>query len=141
MRPTRLELSGFASFREHTVVDFGEAELFVLTGPTGAGKSSIIDAITFALYGAIPRYDNRNLVAPLITQGMLEAKVRLDFTVGKDAYTAVRVVRRSATGASTKEARLEHDGRSLAENADDLTAKVTQLLGLTFDHFQKCVVL
>jgi len=141
LRPTRLELSGFASFRERTVIDFGDADLFVLTGPTGAGKSSIIDAITFALYGAIPRYDNRNLVAPIITQGMLEAKVRLDFTVGGEAYTAVRVVRRTSTGASTREARLEHNGRSLAENANDLTAKVTELLGLTFDHFQKCVVL
>lgn len=141
MRPTRLEISGFASFRERTVIDFGDADLFVLTGPTGAGKSSIIDAITFALYGAVPRYDNRNLVAPIITQGMLEAKVRLDFTVGGEAYTAVRVVRRTATGASTREARLEHNGRSLAENANDLTARITDLLGLTFDHFQKCVVL
>ncbi|MDP8927983.1 MAG: AAA family ATPase, partial [Actinomycetota bacterium] len=46
MRPIRLELDGFASFRERVEVDFDGVDLFALTGPTGAGKSSVIDAIT-----------------------------------------------------------------------------------------------
>ena len=82
MKPRRLELEGFASFRDRTVVDFDHADLFALTGPTGSGKSSVIDAITFALYGAVPRYAKENLVWPVITQGLQEARVRLDFTVG-----------------------------------------------------------
>ena len=49
MRPVRLTMDGFASFREPTVVDFTGAEYFALVGPTGAGKSTVIDAITFAL--------------------------------------------------------------------------------------------
>ena len=44
MRPLRLTLDGFASFREPTVVDFEGLDYFVLVGPTGAGKSSLIDA-------------------------------------------------------------------------------------------------
>lgn len=143
MRPVRLELEGFASFRERTVVDFDDAELFAFTGPTGAGKSSLIDAITFALYGSVPRYGNRNLVEPVISKGLNEAKVRLDFAVNGERYTAVRVVRRNASGgASTREARLETaDGVSLVRNADELSQRVQALLGLPFEHFTKCVVL
>ena len=56
MRPLALEIEGFSSFRDATTVDLLDAELFVLSGPTGAGKSSVIDAIVFALYGNVPRY-------------------------------------------------------------------------------------
>ncbi len=145
MRPRLLELEGFTSFRERTTVDFEGADLFVLTGPTGSGKSSLIDAMTFALYGAVPRYEHRALIAPVVSQGLLEARVRLKFTVGNRDYQAVRVVRRNPNtgGATTKEARLEDaDGNVLAATADELTEYVEQtLLGLPFDHFTKCVVL
>lgn len=149
MRPERLEMRGLASFRDATTLDFDGADLFVLAGPTGAGKSSVIDAIVFALYGSVPRYDDRRLVAPVITQGQLEARVRLTFSVEGRRYAATRVVRRTRTGATTKEARLEQltatdDGdhaEVLAGTADELTSQVEQLLGLTFDHFTKTVVL
>ncbi|MDQ4130017.1 MAG: SMC family ATPase [Actinomycetota bacterium] len=143
MRPIRLELDGFASFRERVEVDFDGVELFALTGPTGAGKSSVIDAITFALYGSVPRYDDRRLVAPVITQGKAQARVRLDFAIGDSSYSAVRVVRRTLNGgATTKEARLERsDGSTLAGNAEELSAAVERLIGLPFEHFTKCVVL
>src|SRR5690606_37843628 len=127
---------------DRTTLEFGDAELFVLTGPTGAGKSSLIDAMIFALYGSVPRYENQNLVAPVISQGMQEARVRLDFVIGSQSYTAVRIVRRTRTGATTKEARLEDGNRTvLAGSADELTQAATELTGLTFDHFLRCVVL
>jgi exonuclease SbcC len=141
MRPIRLELEGFTSFREPTVIDFEGVEYFALVGPTGSGKSTIIDAICFALYGSVPRYDDKRIVAPVITQGKLEAKVRLDFSVGSKRYTAVRVVRRTPKGATTKEARLEHDDEAIAGTADELTHAISELLGLSFEHFTKCVVL
>jgi exonuclease SbcC len=141
MRPLRLELQGFTSFRDHTEIDFGDAEYFVMAGPTGSGKSTIVDAICFALYGSVPRYGHRGLVAPVITQGQLEAKVRLDFSVEGTPYTAVRVVRRSGSGATTKEARLECRGEVVAGTADELTQAVTEIVGLSFEHFTKCVVL
>ena len=142
MRPTRLELEGFTAFKEPTVVDFSGAEYFALVGPTGSGKSTVIDAICFALYGLVPRYESKTLVWPVITQGSLEAKVRLDFTVGGEAYTAVRVVKRAgANRANTKEARLEHRGEVVAGTADELSAEIERLIGLNFEHFTKCVVL
>jgi exonuclease SbcC len=141
MRPIRLELEGFTAYRELTVCDFTDVDLFVLTGPTGSGKSSLIDAMTFALYGSVPRYGNPNLVHPVISQGKLEAKVRFDFSVEGRKYTAVRVVRRTRGGATTREARLESDGKTLAGNADEVTAQVRKTLGLDFAQFTTCVVL
>jgi exonuclease SbcC len=141
LRPLRLELEGFASFKERTVVDFEGADLFVLAGPMGAGKSSIIDALGFALYGSISRYENANLVAPLISQGHSQARVRLDFRLGSEDYTAVRVVRKSARGMINTEGRLERGQEVLAGNQKDLTEAVTQLLGMNFSHFTRCVVL
>lgn len=141
MRPVRLEMEGFGAFRDPTVVDFDGVELFALSGPTGAGKSTVIDAICFALYGSVPRYEDRRVVAPAISQGLAELRVRLDFTVEGVEYRAVRVVRRTKQGATTKEARLESGDQVLAGTADELTTAVTALLGLAFEHFTKCVVL
>jgi len=140
MRPLRLEVSGFTAFRELVEVDFSDADYFAFVGPTGSGKSSLIDAMTFALYGSIPRLDMRS-VAPVITQGCAEMRVRFDFAIGDREYTAVRVVRRQGDGASTKEARLEHEPDVLAGDADGVTAEVERLLGLGFEEFTRCVVL
>lgn len=141
MRPVTLEVSGFGTFREQTTVAFDDANYFALVGPTGSGKSTIIDAICFALYGSVPRYENENLVAPVISQGGLEARVRLDFTIGDRLFTAVRVVRRSGKGATTKEARLEQGGEVLAGTADEVSDEVKRLIGLSFSQFTRCVVL
>src|SRR4051812_35452466 len=146
MRPERLEVAGFGVFRDAVVTDFEGADLFALTGPTGAGKSTVIDAVVFALYGSVPRYDDKRLVAPIISQGKVEARVRLDFRVGAERYRVARVVRAAARGATTKEARLERLAGDdvdevIAGTADDVTAAVEQLLGLSYDHFTTCVVL
>ncbi len=165
MRPIRLEIEGFATFRSRTVLDFDDLDLVAFVGPTGAGKSTIIDAITFALYGSVARYDNANVVAPVIHQLSNEAKVRYDFELAGRRYVAVRVVRRqgtrsrsrdatigaggedrAATGATTKEARLERsidDGETevLAGNVGELDTAVRDLIGLDFGQFTRTVVL
>ncbi len=141
MRPRRLELEGFTSFRARTVVEFGDEDLFVLTGATGAGKSSLIDAMIFALYGTIPRLEDGRLVHPVISQGSEQAKVRFDFNVDGRSYSAVRVVRRTRQGANVREARLESEGAVLAGSAKELDAKVEQVIGLGLEQFTTCVVL
>ena len=105
-------------------VDFTGADFFALVGPTGSGKSSVLDAICFALYGIVPRYDDDRLVAPSITQGSNEARVSLTFELGGSEYVATRVVRRTKTGgATTKEARLECDGEVLAGDAKGMNTR------------------
>src|SRR3954471_24133532 len=141
MRPRRLELEGFTAFREPATVNFEGADLFAFTGPTGAGKSSLVDAIGFALYGRVHRYNDK-LVHAAISSGANELRVRFDFSVGEDDYTAVRVVRRGGPGpATTKEARLERGADVIAGDEKGLTAEVTKLLGLDFDQYCRCVVL
>jgi exonuclease SbcC len=141
MRPERLELSGFGAFLEPTVVDFDGVDLFALVGPTGAGKSTILDAIAFALYGSVARYENPALVGPVVAARRAEARVRLDFSVAGVRHTAVRVVKRTARGASTRDARLERGDEVLAADPRGLTQEVERLLGLSFDDFTKCVIL
>ena len=141
MRPLRVELQGFGPFRELATIDFTASDLVVLTGPTGAGKSTIIDAIAFALYGSVVRYDNIKLVAPVVNAVSNEARVRLDFAIGDDTYTAVRVVRRTGTRASTKEARLERGDEVLASTAAEVSAAVVEIVGLDFAQFTKTIVL
>jgi exonuclease SbcC len=142
VRPVGLAIAGFTAYRDEETIDFRDADLFALTGPTGSGKSSIVDAIVFALYGSVPRYEDRRAVEPLITLGKNEARIRFDFTVGSDSYTVARIVRRTkGGGATTAEARLEHDGEPVAAGADEVTKKIEELLGLTYEHFIKAVVL
>ncbi len=136
MRPERLLIEGFTAFRAATEIDLAGVDLFALAGPTGSGKTSILDAICFALYGSVPRLDDLRLVGPVVSAGKLEAKVRLDFSLSGVTHTATRVVRRDAKGkASTKEARLERGGEVLAGDADAVTREVERLLGLTFGEF------
>ena len=139
MRPEKLELEGFTAFRDRVEIDFSDAELFVLVGPTGSGKSSIIDAITFALYGSIPRL-RKGRVEPIISLGAQRARIRFEFSVGGARYSATRVVQRTKTGATTNEARLEGGAEDVI-GAAELTEAVERLLGLSYEHFTKSVVL
>ncbi len=142
MRPLQLSIKGFGAFREPTHIDFTDIDLVALVGPTGSGKSTIIDAITFALYGTVARYEDNRLVAPAINQTSTEARVALDFELNQQVYTAVRVVRRTTGGgATTREARLEQAERVLAGDAALMSKEVEERLGLKVGQFNRTVVL
>src|SRR5947199_10767994 len=112
MRPVILDMNGFAAFRAPARVDFTDASFFALVGPTGSGKSTVIDAMTFALYGSVPRWDNKATVALALPPTANRGTVRLVFDLhtpeGVERYQAVRDLRRAASGAVTvRAARLE----------------------------------
>lgn len=141
MRPLGITLEGFSAYRRRQVVDLEGVELFSLSGPTGSGKSSLIDGMIFALYGRVPRLGAR-AVAPVITAGADRARVSLDFEVRGERYLVSRVAERTDSGASVREARLEKsDGTTLASGAGDVTREVEELLRLRFEDFTKTVVL
>ncbi|TCK22804.1 AAA family ATPase [Pseudonocardia endophytica] len=154
MRPVVLRMESFAAFREPTVVDFTGADYFVLVGPTGAGKSTVVDAMTFALYGSVPRWDDRRAVRLALAPTAGRGTVSLVFDVGGERYVVARELRRAASGSVTvREARLEKlvDPNGTGEPGEDTipvedgSSKVSEavetLLGLPFDDFCTCVVL
>jgi exonuclease SbcC len=146
VRPVRIELEGFSAYRSRVEVDLSavagsDVALFSLSGATGAGKSSLVDALIFGLYGRIPRLDGR-AVAPVISAGTDRARVRVDFEVDGVVHTAVRLVQRTSSGgASIREARLQRGEEVLASGADNVTAAVEELLRLGFEDFTRTVVL
>src|SRR5436305_14830395 len=107
MRPVSLYVEGFAAFRDPTTLDFEGLDFFALVGPTGSGKSTVIDAMCFALYGSVPRYGDERLVGRAVSVGKVEAKVSLTFAIDTKQYRATRVVRVRDGKATTPEALLE----------------------------------
>jgi len=63
MRPLRLLLDGFGCYRQPAEADFSDVDFFALTGPTGSGKSTLIDGLCFALYGTVPRWGTEIAIA------------------------------------------------------------------------------
>ena len=152
MRPVLLEMEGFASFRERAVVDFEEADYFAIVGPTGSGKSTLVDAMTFALFGSAPRWGRKNAVSMALSPHGNRAVVRLVFELGGHRYVVAREVRRTGASTTARNQRLERlPSLESLGGPDDITvplaadSKVTEaveaLLGLTFEQFRQCVVL
>jgi exonuclease SbcC len=152
MRPVRLDMDGFASFRDKTVLDFTDADFFALVGATGAGKSTVIDAITFALYGTVPRWNDQRVITPALAPTATRGVVRLVFDADGQRYAVAREARRSGgktSRVSMHASRLErlHDPDDLDGEGDMLAAEsevtkaVENLLGLSYDHFTTCVAL
>jgi exonuclease SbcC len=142
MRPTRLTIKGFGSFREEVDIDFAGIDMFVLFGKTGSGKSSIIDAMTFALYNNIPRLPG-NSIKEVVNKGTTRAEVTFEFTVGPQRY---RVYRRVNTTTTAPEARLERvidadNSKPLAEGSRDVSKACERILGLSYSEFTKTIVL
>ncbi|WP_261664224.1 AAA family ATPase [Deinococcus sp. Marseille-Q6407] len=148
MRPLHLTLSGFTAFRQHTEVDFDGLDLFAVVGPTGSGKSSLLDAMTFALYGQTARLGATGLDA-LISQGEQALSVALVFELQTEQGPQVyRVARTKGRRTAENETRLEQrqpDGRwkDLAPGAGQrvVSARVQELVGLDFRTFARSVLL
>ncbi|OZV79212.1 chromosome segregation protein SMC [Micromonospora echinospora] len=160
MRPMRLDMAGFTVFREETTVDFTDADFFALVGPTGSGKSTVLDAICFALYGTVPRWGGARGLANALAPSATEARVRLVFESAGDRYVATRVVRRDGRGTvKTANAGLqlmppgfdvtkldtglspEDLGEVLAGTPAEMETAVLEAVGLPYEQFTSCVVL
>lgn len=156
MRLHRVELTGFGPFRETQTVDFdafASAGIFLISGRTGAGKSSILDGVTFALYGGVPRYDTgeKRLRSDHCEPGD-PTWVRLEFTV---ADRRLRVLRapdyerpaKRGGGTTTEPARAElselvgGEWVGLAARPRDVGILLDEILGLNQSQFQQVILL
>ncbi|MCH7230416.1 SMC family ATPase [Glycomyces sp. L485] len=157
MRPIRLDMHGFGSYAEASTLDFTDVDFFALTGPTGAGKSTVLDAMCFALYGRTPRWRN-NTTQNAIAPSAVEGRVRLVFAAAGTHYVATRILRRDKNGnVKTAMAALEQLpegvdpadddelveglGRPLAGSPSTVSVAAERIIGLPFDQFTKCVLL
>ncbi|MXW02106.1 MAG: SMC family ATPase [Holophagales bacterium] len=142
MRPARLVIEGFTSFRKAQEIDFSALDLFVITGPTGSGKTSILDAVSLALYGMVPRGGKQD-VKELISLGTSQARVQLDFRVGGTNYRVARRIRKQGAQFATLE---RFEGETLVSEVDSggvkpVNDRVIEILGLDYRSFTTAVLL
>ncbi len=144
MRPLELRLRNFRSyFGDDAVFDFRGRRLIGIVGPIGSGKSSLLDAIAFALYGRTPRV--ARATKTLIHQRAEAAAVSLRFEVDGQTWEAVRSIR--AKGASQHALYRYEEDTTDAEPVEkivqeaDVNARIMELLGFDFDAFGRSVML
>ncbi|OJX93823.1 MAG: hypothetical protein BGO96_10045 [Micrococcales bacterium 73-15] len=113
MRILGLEIEGFGPYRERQTIDFRAFEragLFAITGRTGAGKSTVLDAVLFALFDAVPRYEGaERSVRSDFARPEDPTRVRLDFEVRGERYRVTRTPaylrpKRRGTGTTEEKA-------------------------------------
>ena len=145
MRPIRLEIEGLRSFRARQVIDFTGRDYIAVIGDTGAGKSSILEALTFALFGRTTFSGQGH--QELMNASSTVLRVVFAFAVGGERWEAARILRRSGKGqVATGPVSLEHlaeDGSVLEkiDKAREMTLRVETVLGLDVEAFLRTVVL
>ncbi|MBD8044324.1 SMC family ATPase [Arthrobacter sp. Sa2BUA2] len=159
MRIHRLEIQAFGPFAERQVVDFdelGAQGLFLLNGPTGAGKTSVLDAICFALYGSVPgaRQAARKLRSDHAAPGTAP-EVVLDFSAGPRRFEVVRSPQweRPAKRAGSTKGTVTEQARTLLRELvhgewvqkttrnDEAATEIQDLLGMSSEQFTRVVML
>ena len=158
MRIHRIVISGFGPFRNRQIVDFdafSDSGLFLIAGRTGVGKSSILDAITFGLYGTAPRYEGggeARFRSDFAEVGE-PTRVEVEFSVANSRYRVTRSPEylrpsRRGTGLTPEKATatLEREitpgqWHGLAASPREVGPQVQQLVGLTSGQFLQVVLL
>ncbi|MBG9912991.1 DNA repair exonuclease [Bacillus xiamenensis] len=149
MKPITLTIKGLHSFREEQTIDFSslcDAGVFGIFGPTGSGKSSILDAMTLALYGKVERALNNT--HGILNQAEEKLSVSFTFALQKEHHISYKVERAFKRADEMKVrttlCRLIEIGDTqtvLADKASEVNRKIEELLGLTIDDFTRAVVL
>lgn len=120
------------------------AGLFAITGPTGAGKSSILDAVTLALYGRAARY-GRETAVDMLSRSEGECSAAVDFECTSGRFTAKWLLRRARGRPDGKLQpaihELSQDGVLLEDRTQRVVKRVVELTELDYDRFLRSVLL
>jgi exonuclease SbcC len=134
-----LELQGFTSFRQRCEVNFSSLDLFAITGPTGAGKSSLLDAMTYALYGWTTRLGKSG--NELISQGSVGMHVTLEFRAATDVYRVYRGIKSGTTKGRLEKQAADSSWVPITSSLRQIQDEVERIVGLDFEGFTKAVIL
>ncbi|MBD2296824.1 SMC family ATPase [Anabaena sphaerica FACHB-251] len=145
MRPLELSLEGFTSFRHQSKINFENLELFAITGQTGAGKSSLLDAMTLALYGKVARFTGKTQPKELLSQGSVKLQVSLRFLVDGIEYQVLRSWLYRAKTAQTffkLQKLINGNWENLGEQKEaEINAAIEKILQMNFETFTKVILL
>lgn len=139
MRPLKLSLKGFTAFRDEQSVDFSQLDIFAIAGPTGAGKSSILDAMTYALYGKVERVSNE--CSQLISQGLPGMAVKFEFSCGNEQYRVARRTTRKSPTDVVLERSVDGEWAPEAGKVREVGQRIERIIGLDYDGFTRAVLL
>lgn len=159
MRILRLTMDAVGPFPGHEVIDFeafSDAGRFLLSGPTGAGKSTIIDAIVFALYGKVSggRDSSDSRIRSRYANEQAKTEVELIFSTSSGNYKVRRQpayerVKKNGKGVTKQNAKawlfkLDEQLREVSEpltKTSDVGTEITRIVGLNREQFTQTVVL
>ena len=140
MRPLELELTAFRSY-DRATIDLRPYERVVITGDTGAGKTSLLDAICFALFGRTPEQTRPR---ELLTLGHSHGEVRLTFSARGEVWRATRRYGRDAPEPAHLLERLVADGgppRETVSGEGAVERRLSAVVGISFAAFTSAVLL
>ena len=140
MKPIKLSIEGVFSYRTRQEIDFTKLSsegIFGIFGNTGSGKSSIVEAIIFALYGKIERVSGKQI--DLINLQSNKAVIDFEFEVSGKAYRVVVNLTRTSSGHSTK--KLFYQKQEGQYRAMEEKISGEQLTGLSYDNFCRVVII
>jgi len=157
MRPIRITFSAFGPFPGDQEIDFerlGQQGLFLITGPTGAGKTTVLDAMVYALYGeaAGAREGQTGSLRSHFADESDPTRVIFEFAIGDDVYRVERspeqeraAKRGTGTATQAAEASLQRFEKAkwgaVAAGNRDVTKHITELVRLTSAQFQQVILL
>ena len=155
MKPLKLTMSAFGSYAGKNVIDFtGQQQgIFLITGDTGAGKTTIFDAITYALYNQTSGGErNGNMMRSQYAQPETETYVELEFLYRGQTYRVRRnpdyKISKTLKNGKIREQKVPHsveltmpDGTVFPEKKNATDAKIIEILGLTADQFSQIVMI
>lgn len=152
MRPLKLTISAFEAYKNKTIIDFskiGKEGIYLITGDTGAGKTTIFDAITMALYGKLSG-ENRDIknVRCKYSDKQADTFINFEFEIRGRIYNVTRYpkcIRPSKKGDGFTDTKAGEDTLIMPDRSvitgSDINKKIIELMGIDYNQFKQIAML